>query len=78
MSYGSEAREEISGRSDSAANRFVRALWKSTDFENTAQVERSTRIGKAIGDYDDCESAFKAHDNFTSDSGTDKGGNNQN
>jgi hypothetical protein len=79
MGYGSEARNHLAGnKTESEVGKFIRSIWKQTDVTDSANVERSTRIGQAAG-YEDCDSAFgNTNTTFTSDSGTDKGGNDQN
>jgi hypothetical protein len=63
---------------DSAVNQFMKQLWNQTDTFDVEQVERTGRIGNSL-EYSDYDSVQDSHNaKFTSDSGTDKGGSNQN
>ncbi|MBC7471802.1 MAG: hypothetical protein H7196_00850 [candidate division SR1 bacterium] len=79
MGYGSEAREELAGCSDDSwMKSFAAKMWSQTDTFDAEAVEKTSRRCDAIGVGKDPDSAYKGSNHFTSDSGTDKGGNEQN
>jgi hypothetical protein len=79
MGYGSEARDYLASRSDDSwMKSFAAKMWSQTNTFDAEGVEKTSRTCDAIGVGKEPDSAYKGSAQFTSDSGTDKGGNNQN
>jgi hypothetical protein len=79
MGYGSEAREKLAGKSDDSwMKSFAAKLWSQTDTFDAQAVERASRTCDSIGVGSDPDSAYSGPNNYTSDSGTSQGENDQN